>query len=36
MISMVIAEEHGKTIDIIFLDAKQYGGRKDISKYNYN
>ena len=34
IISMIITEEHGKTIDIIFIDAKQYGGRKDISKYN--
>src|SRR6218665_1613707 len=24
-----ITEEHGKTIDIIFIDAKQYDGRKD-------
>src|SRR6218665_1596138 len=24
----------GKTIDIIFIDEKQDGGRKDISKYN--
>src|SRR6218665_114364 len=34
IISMIITEEHGKTIEIIFIDAKQYGGRKDISKYN--
>src|SRR6218665_533403 len=34
IISMIITEERGKTIDIIFIDAKQYGGRKDISKYN--
>src|SRR6218665_972539 len=34
IISMIITVEHGKTIDIIFIDAKQYGGRKDISKYN--
>src|SRR6218665_1692590 len=34
IISMVITEERGKTIDIIFTDAKQYGGRKYISKYN--
>src|SRR6218665_3261571 len=27
-------EESGKTIDMIFIDAKQDGGRKDISKYN--
>src|SRR6218665_2168266 len=27
-------EESGKTIDMIFIDAKQEGGRKDISKYN--
>ena len=33
-ISMIITEEHGKTIDIIFIDAKQYDGREDISKYN--
>ena len=40
-ISMIITwQDHidgptmGKTIDIIFIDAKQYGGRKDISKYN--
>ena len=32
----IITEEHGHTIDIIFIDAKQYDGRKDISKYNYN
>src|SRR6218665_2476434 len=31
IISMIIKEEHGKTIDIIFIDAKQYDGRKDIS-----
>ena len=31
IVSMIIAEERGKTI---FIDAKQYGGRKDISKYN--
>ena len=30
---MIITEEHGKTIDI-FIDPKQYDGRKDISKYN--
>ena len=30
VISMIITEERGKTIDIIFIDAKQYGGRKDI------
>ena len=34
IISMIITEEHGKTINIIFIDAKQYDGRKDISKYN--
>jgi len=34
IISMIITEERGKTIYIIFIDAKQYGGRKDISKYN--
>ena len=34
IISMIITEEHGKTIDIRFIDAKQHGGRKDISKYN--
>src|SRR6218665_3177987 len=34
IISMIITEEHGKTIDIIFIDAKQYDGRKDISKYS--
>ena len=34
IISMIIREEHFKTIDIIFIDAKQYGSRKDISKYN--
>ena len=38
IISMIITEEHGKTIDILFIDAKQYDGRKDIhvhvSKYN--
>ena len=34
IISMIIAKEHGKTIDIIFIDAKQYDSRKDISKYN--
>ena len=27
-------EERVKTIDIIFIDAKQDGGRKYISKYN--
>jgi len=27
----IIIEERGKTIDIIFIDAKQDGGRKDIS-----
>ena len=31
---MIITEERGKTIDIIFIDAKQDGGRKDISNYN--
>jgi len=30
----IITEERGKTIDIKFIDAKQDGGRKDISKYN--
>src|SRR6218665_1554525 len=30
IISMIITEEHGKTIDIIFIDAKQYDGRKNI------
>src|SRR6218665_1471465 len=30
IISMIITEEHGKTIDIIFIDAQQYDGRKDI------
>ena len=34
IISMIITEEHGKTIDIIFIDAKHYDGMKDISKYN--
>ena len=34
IISMIITEEHFKTIDIIFIDAKQYDDRKDISKYN--
>ena len=34
IISMIITEEHGKTIDITFIDAKQYDDRKDISKYN--
>ena len=34
IISMIITEEHGKTIDILFIDAKQYEGRKGISKYN--
>ena len=34
IISIIITEEHGKTIDSIFIDAKQYGGMKDISKYN--
>src|SRR6218665_2187309 len=34
LISMIITEEHVKTIDVIFIDAKQYDGRKDISKYN--
>ena len=34
IISMIITAEHGKTIDIIFIDANQYDGRKDISKYN--
>ena len=32
----IIIEEWGKTIDIIFIDAMQDGGRKDISKYNEN
>jgi len=31
---MIITEERDKAIDIIFIDAKQFGGRKDISKYN--
>ena len=30
----IVIEERGKTIDIIFIDAKQDGGRKNISKYN--
>jgi len=30
----IIIEERGKIIDIIFIDAKQDGGRNDISKYN--
>src|SRR6218665_1043255 len=30
----IIIEERGKTIDIIFIDTKQDGGRKNISKYN--
>src|SRR6218665_3881974 len=30
IISMIITEERGKTIDNIFIDAKQYGGRKDV------
>ena len=34
IISMIITKERGKTIDIIFIDAKLYGGKKDISKYN--
>ena len=34
IISMIIAEEYGNTLDIIFIDAKQYAGRKNISKYN--
>src|SRR6218665_1950218 len=34
IISMIITEEHSKTIYIIFIDAKQYDGRKDLSKYN--
>jgi len=34
IISIIITEEHGKTIHIIFIDAKQYDDRKDISKYN--
>ena len=34
IISMIITEECDKTIDIIFIDEKQYGSRKDISKYN--
>ena len=34
IISMIITEEHGKTIDIIFIDERQYDSRKDISKYN--
>ena len=34
IISMIITEEHGTNIDIIFIDAKQYDGRKGISKYN--
>ena len=33
IISMIITEERDKTIYIIFIDEKQYGGRKDISKY---
>ena len=28
----IIIEERDKTIDIIFIDAKQDGGMKDISK----
>ena len=35
-LSIIITEEHGKTIDIIFIDAKQYDGRKDISRPKYN
>ena len=31
---VIITEECGKTIDIIFIDAKQDGDRNDISKYN--
>ena len=34
IISIITTEEHGKTLDLIFIDAKQYVGRKDISKYN--
>ena len=34
IISMIITEEQGEIIDIIFIDAKQYDSRKDISKYN--
>ena len=34
IISIIIKEERGKTIDNVFIDAKQFGGRKDISKYN--
>ena len=31
----IIIEERGRTIDIaLFIDAKQDGDRKDISKYN--
>jgi len=30
----IIIKERGKTIGIIFIVAKQDGGRKDISKYN--
>src|SRR6218665_2102344 len=33
-ISRIITEDHGKTIDIIFINAKQYDGRKAISKYH--
>ena len=32
IISIIITEERG--IDNVFIDAKQFGGRKDISKYN--
>ena len=30
IIYMIITEKHGKTIDVIFIDAKKYDGRKDI------
>ena len=36
IISMIITEEPSKIIDIIFIDVKQYGGRKDISTCKYN
>ena len=36
IISMIITEERGKPIDIIFIDANQGGGRKDITRYNKN
>src|SRR6218665_383048 len=34
IISMIITEEHGKTKDIIFIDAKQYDGRKGRTAFH--